>query len=504
MKKQKILLITPNLNGVANGLNRIQPSLGLMLVATSLENAGHIVKIHDTALEGWNTRKKISSRGLIQIGQSDEEIFNIIKDFNPSVLGISVLFSNLMDSAHNIFKIAKKVNNKIVTMIGGNHVSNAVKDYEYNLIAKLPQLSDTIIELEDKNLDYAVIGESDHAFLKIINNLGENKSITELPGVVKRVGEKKFIINHPERINDISNLHAPARHLVNMEGYFDIGAFHSAKSKSKRVLSVMCSRGCPEKCTFCTTPQMWGSKVRWRSIDNIINEIEDGVKNYNIGEIQFEDDTLTENKKRLLELCSRLEKFSLPWCTPNGVKVNYHLAGQTDMFKAMNDSGCYQITLACESGVQRVLDNIINKRLNVEQIKPAVENAKKCGMLVHTFWILGYPGETYEEINKTVEFAMNCGADSFSFAILSPLPGTPIYRDVLKKNLWWDSNTGLKDILYRSSLIKVDGFNNSDEFEKFVNEATLKANSMLKTNDPKRFAYKYGKNSEKSALVKQT
>tara|TARA_B110001452_G_scaffold225490_1_gene199470 strand:- start:86 stop:955 length:870 start_codon:yes stop_codon:yes gene_type:complete len=289
-----------------------------------------------------------------------------------------------------------------------------------------------------------------------------------------------------------------------MEGYFDIGAFHSAKSKSKRVLSVMCSRGCPEKCTFCTTPQMWGSKVRWRSIDNIISEIEDGIKNYNIGEIQFEDDTLTANKKRLIELCSRLEKFGLPWCTPNGVKVNYHLAGQTDMFKAMNDSGCYQITLACESGVQRVLDNIINKRLNVEQIKPAIENAKKCGMLVHTFWILGYPGETYEEINKTVEFAMNCGADSFSFAILSPLPGTPIYREVLKKNLWWDSNTSLKDILYRSSLIKVDGFNNSDEFEKFVNEATLKANSILKEKDPQRFQLKYGKNSTDTSLVKQT
>ena len=504
MVKQKILLITPNLNGVSNGVNRIQPPLGLMLIATSLEKAGHTVKIHDTALEGWNTRKEISSRGLIQIGQSDEEISNMIRDFNPSVLGISVLFSNLLDSAYNIFKLAKKVNSKIVTIIGGNHVSNAVKDYEYNIVAKLPQLQDTITELEDENLDYAVIGESDHAFLKIVNNLGENKSITELPGVVKKIGEKKFIINHPERINDISDLHAPARHLVNMEGYFDIGAFHSAKSKSKRVLSVMCSRGCPEKCTFCTTPQMWGSKVRWRSIDNIISEIEDGIKNYNIGEIQFEDDALTANKKRLIELCSGLEKFGLPWCTPNGVKVNYHLAGQTDMFKAMNDSGCYQITLACESGVQRVLDNIINKRLNVEQIKPAIENAKKCGMLVHTFWILGYPGETYEEINKTVEFAMNCGADSFSFAILSPLPGTPIYREVLKKNLWWDSNTSLKDILYRSSLIKVDGFNNSDEFEKFVNEATLKANSILKEKDPQRFQLKYGKNSSDTSLVKQT
>jgi len=125
-------------------------------------------------------------------------------------------------------------------------------------------------------------------------------------------------------------------------------------------------------------------------------------------------------------------------------------------------------------------------------------------MLVHTFWILGYPGETYEEINKTVEFALNSGADSFSFAILSPLPGTPIYREVLKKNLWWDSNTGLKDILYRSSLIKVDGFNNSDEFEKFVNEATLKANSILKEKDPQRFQLKYGKDSSDTSLIKQT
>tara|TARA_B100002051_G_C16743417_1_gene645830 strand:- start:127 stop:1641 length:1515 start_codon:yes stop_codon:yes gene_type:complete len=504
MKKERVLLITPNLNGIKDGLNRIQPPLGLMLIANLVEKDGHIVKIHDTALEGWNTRREISSRGLIEIGQTDDEITNLIKDFNPTVVGISVLFSNLINSTHKIAKIVKKTNKDIITIIGGNHISNAVKDYQYNIVAKIPELQDTIPDLENDYIDFAIIGESDHGFAKIINNISEKKSIDNLPGVVKRISKKKFIINHPERINDISNLHAPARHLVNMEGYFNIGAFHSAKSKSNRVLSVMCSRGCPEKCTFCTTPQMWGTKVRWRGIDNIIDEIEDGVKNYQIGEIQFEDDTLTANKKRLIELCSRLEKFGLPWCTPNGVKVNYHLAGQNDMFKAMHNSGCYQITLACESGVQRVLDNIINKRLNVEQIKPAIENAKKAGMLVHTFWILGYPGETFEEINKTVEFAMECGADSFSFAILSPLPGTPIYREVLKNNLWWDLNTSIDDLLYRSSLIKVDGFQSASEFENFVTNVNLKANSLLKDKNPERFKLKYGSDVSEKNLVKQT
>ena len=98
---------------------------------------------------------------------------------------------------------------------------------------------------------------------------------------------------------------------------------------------------------------------------------------------------------------------------------------------------------------------------------------------------------------------MNSGADSFSFAILSPLPGTPIYRKVIKENLWWPGRT-LDDMLFRSSLVKVDGFRGPDEFEAYVNEANQKANLMLKTNDPKRFEYKYGKNSEASALVKQT
>ena len=107
------------------------------------------------------------------------------------------------------------------------------------------------------------------------------------------------------------------------------------------------------------------------------------------------------------------------------------------------------------------------------------------------------------KVAKTVDFAMDSGADSFSFAILSPLPGTPIYRDIMKKNLWWEGKT-LDDILYRSSLIKVDGFSGSDKFEEFVNQTNIKANLTLKQKDPERFKLKYGSNEDKSALIKQT
>jgi hypothetical protein len=94
-------------------------------------------------------------------------------------------------------------------------------------------------------------------------------------------------------------------------------------------------------------------------------------------------------------------------------------------------------------------------------------------------------------MQTTIDFALNSGADSFSIAMLCPLPGTPIYRDVMKKNLWWEGKN-FNDILFRSSLIQVDGFSKSEEFEKFINEANIKANMALKDRDLKRFQYKYG------------
>ncbi len=504
MKKGKVLLITPNLKGIADGVNRIQPSLGLMLIAPILEQRGHKVRIYDSALSGWDNRKIIDKKNnIVLIGHSDEDIAKEVSNFAPDVVAISVLFSNLLESAHKIAKIIKKINKNIKIVLGGNHISCAVKDYQIAITDKFSGIPRNIKDLDNDHFDYAMIGEGEFSFTKLVDNLINNENIDKIPGLVRKLGHEKYLINAPTRVHDLNTLPRPARHLVDMEAYFKIGAFHSAKSRSKRVLSVMCSRGCPEKCTFCSTPEMWGQNTRWRSTEHIMNEISNDVRDFKIGEIQFDDDTITVNKKNLFSLCAELEKLGLPWCTPNGTKVNYHFGKQEEMYRVMANSGCYQITLACESGVQRVLDDIINKRLPLETIYPSIENAKKAGMLVHTFWIIGYPGETYEEIQRTIDFAMNSGADSFSFAILSPLPGTPIYRKIIKENLWWDGRN-LDDMLFRSSLVKVDGFSGPDEFEKFVNETNKKANLLLKSNDPERFEYKYGKNSTEAALVKQT
>ena len=244
MKKAKILLITPNLIGIKNGLNRIQPSLGLMTIAQSLLNNNHIVKIHDTALEGWHNKVDLDDN-KIMIGQTDEKIEKVIREFNPDLIGISILFSNLNQSGHNIAKIAKKINKSIIVMIGGNHISNSLIDYQNNITH--PGDKEPIIkDLEDPNIDFAMIGESDFTIIELVNKIINKQDYSTVPGLLKKISRNKYKINPSDRVTNLINLPIPARHLINMEGYFDIGAFHSAKSKSNRVLNIMCSRGCPE------------------------------------------------------------------------------------------------------------------------------------------------------------------------------------------------------------------------------------------------------------------
>ena len=210
---------------------------------------------------------------------------------------------------------------------------------------------------------------------------------------------------------------------------------------------------------------------------------------------------MTAHRRNLEELCDLIKPLNIEWCTPNGIKVNYQKGNiQYELFKKMRESGCYQITLGCESGSQRVLDDIINKNLKLEQIKPTIENAKKAGLLVHSFWIVGFPGETREEMEETIEFASQSNADSYSISILTPLPGTDIYRKVFEKNLWW-KNSDKKDLLYRNSLINVDGFDNPKEFEKWIDKKNIYLNSLLKGKNPELFKQIY---KSPSLLKKRT
>lgn len=467
----KILLLSPNIKGVKGGINRIQPPLGLAYISSYLKQNNQEVIVRDTAIEGYDNITDIDSK-MCLIGESIENIRTFLSLNNPDIIGISVLFANLMDSVHQVSNIAKQINPNVVICVGGNHITNVIRDYQNNI--------DDLKNITNTNIDYYFIGESEKTFCDFVLK-------KELSGVCFW-NKDRFVINENKNgFLNVSELLKPDWESFNMEKYFSVGLFHSAQSYSNRVLPVMASRGCPEKCQFCTTPLTWGSKVRWNNVKRIYEEIKFGVEKFKIGEIQFQDDTLTANLKHLYELCISLEEFKLPWCTPNGIKINYHQKNQFEMFSKMKKSGCYQTTFACESGSQRVLDEIVMKNIKAESFKENIQKAKDSGLFVHTFWIVGFPGETRKEMELTIEKASESNADSFSLAIFNPLPGTPLYHKVKKENRWWNPEHNILNMTFRNSLIKVDGFDSPEEFEFWVDKQNSYLNSILENSDIERY-----------------
>ena len=211
-KKARVLLITPNLKGIADGVNRIQPSLGLMLIAPILEKNGHKVKIYDAALDGWEKRKIIDEKNkIVMIGQDEGGISKVVSNFNPDVVAISVLFSNLLESAHQIAKIIKKVNNEIKVVLGGNHISSAVSDYKFFKLQNNSKVKNLIHDLENDYFDYGMAGEGEFSFIKLVEAIiekDENK-LMKVPGLVKKKSKGNYHINPNQSVHDLNTLPRP-------------------------------------------------------------------------------------------------------------------------------------------------------------------------------------------------------------------------------------------------------------------------------------------------------
>lgn len=478
-KDIKIALLSPNLLAQKKGIKRIQPGLGIMYLAGELERRGYQVFLRDTALEGYE--REVQSEvhpDLIELGESDDDIRSYIRAINPSYLGVSVLFSNLIRHMYRIMRIAKEVSPEITTIVGGNYISERYRE----VLENCPQI------------DFAMINECDYAFSDFIDAHASGKDYRKVAGAVFRVNGHIEVNTASNRINDLSDLPLPARHLMNMEKYWKINSFHNPYSRHPRVANVMTTRGCPEVCTFCTTPLRWGQKVRHRSIENLQRELTQLKDVYGVGEIQFEDDTMTCNYPHLMRICDILEPMGFVWNTVNGIKIDYHAKNPDrllHMFQRMKDAGCYQVCLGLETGNQRILDDIIHKNLDLEIVPTTVETVKKAGISCHLFLIVGFPGETLEEMQTTIDFAKSLHPDSCSLSLFSPLPGTPLF-ETSKANGYLVDDFAEEHLLFSKSNIKVPGYS-PEEFQEQVAKWTQELNLALKERDPQKFLEKYGK-----------
>ncbi len=333
---------------------------------------------------------------------------------NYDVIGIT-LFTKDLSLCKKYLEIIKFSNRHAKTILGGPHPT-ALPDETLNFFKNL--------------VDYVFIGESEIGFPKLIRYLETGEpNIEDIEGIAYLKDDKiyKNPPIFPENLDDFS----VAWELIPPNTY--PMAPHGAFFKQYPIAPIITSRGCPYLCTFCGGHIVSGRRIRQRSVENVIDEIRLLYNNYGVKEIHIEDDNFTFKKDYVISFCKKLkEEFpDITWTCPNGVRID---TLDEEMVSYMKNSGCYALSIGIESGSNRIL-KLMKKSLTVEKIKEKIELLKRFDLDINAFFILGYPGETKDDIKNTIDFALSLPLRRASFATFQPLPGTTIYHELLRDGL---------------------------------------------------------------------
>tara|TARA_B110000483_G_scaffold208625_1_gene254330 strand:+ start:1283 stop:2902 length:1620 start_codon:yes stop_codon:yes gene_type:complete len=420
VNSQVILINPPQVftkNQVASG---ITPPLGIAYIAAILEQNAISVDIIDAVGLSPGTINSFYKETFVR-GLGFEDIVALLDD-EVKIVGISNLFSFAYPVVQELSRQIRSFNSDIKIVLGGPHPSALYAE---------------ILHEDREFVDFVVLGEGENPFLHLCQKLLQDNVLfqSNVGGDISnlayldengncQMGTEKLERN--TKLNSDS-IPFPARHLLPMEEY--IKAQESHGYSNGRWTSMISSRGCPYGCTFCAS-----RKTRWvsRSATDVADEIEYCIKTWNIREFHFEDDNMTINVKRLIEICDEIKrrKLDITWQTPNGIRASRI---DEEMLRAMKESGCEHVTLAPESGSPRVLEDIIQKGkdFDLEHLKQCGATAHKLGLKVAAYFVLGLPGETRADMEMTISYARELakvGVDEVNFGLFIPLPGTPLWE----------------------------------------------------------------------------
>jgi radical SAM superfamily enzyme YgiQ (UPF0313 family) len=388
---------------------------------------------------------------------SFEYVKTFLTEQKPDIVGI--YFDTIMfDDGLKIVKIAKKLG--IFVIAGGPHAT---------------VMPETLID----NVDAVAIGEGE----EIVKNLIENfPNLRKVKGIFyKENGRIRKNLPQP-RIDNIDNLEFPARDLLEMEKYINNWHFLDSVDVNLRGTNIIASRGCPFNCSFCqpTLRTLFGNIVRKRSPENVIKEINQIVNQYDLDGIFFHDDTFTINRDWIIKFCDLIKKEKLEILWGCNSRVN---TIDKELMQIMYKAGLRELHIGIESGSQRILDEIYQKGIKLEDAKKVISMTKEVGINTLCFFMLGAPTETKEEIWKTINFASSLDANEVTFSITTPLPKTRLY-DIVKEN--YTISEDFSDFDYYSKRAFYDKNLDFYKLKKLQRIALLK----FYTN-PKRWRYTF-------------
>jgi anaerobic magnesium-protoporphyrin IX monomethyl ester cyclase len=388
-RRAKISLVNPPpLKGVYR--HQLYLPIGLGYLAAVLEENGYDVTVIDCpALE-------------MDLKQLKTKLASI----NPDVIGITSMTPTIQ-SALLSASAAKGACADAMVVLGGPHAT----------------FMDEQVLNEEAAVDVVVRGEGEETLLELAQTVSNPMGLNKIQGITFRNNGQT--VRTPTRpfIKNLDELPRPAYKYFPLEKYRLFG---------RRMLPIMTSRGCPSQCSFCTTARMFGKAFRARSPKNIVDELEWLRDAHGADAFSFYDDTFTLDKKRALKICEEIRnrEIGLPWDCQTRVSVV-----SEEILRQMREANCQQVFFGVESGCQKILD-AVHKGTTVEQNEKAIRLAKDAGLFVSVSVMIGYPGETKDMLQETVDLIRRAEPDDVYICVATPYPGTELRRVV--EGMGWE------------------------------------------------------------------
>jgi anaerobic magnesium-protoporphyrin IX monomethyl ester cyclase len=389
-RKQRVALVIPPPQK-AGATWCFNLPIGIAYLAAVLQKGGHDVTVIDCPaleLDHEKLRAKIAA-------------------FEPSVVGITSL-TPIIKSTLLAAHITKEACPNAIVVLGGPHAT----------------FMDEQIVSENSEVDVVARGEGENTLLELADLMPEFnlEKLDAVAGITFRKNGQPIRTPDRQFIQNLDELPRPA---------YEHFALNKYRLFGKMVLPIMTRRGCSNRCSYCVSSRMNGTKCRTRSPKNVIDELEWLRDTHGADAFSFYDDAFTIDKERAIEICEGIKKrhIELPWdCQTRVDQIS------KEVLVKMREAKCRLISFGVESGNQKIL-NAMKKGTTVEQNEKAIKLAKEVGLTVSMSIILGYPGETTESIKQTMNFIRKTEPDYVYLCLATPYPGTEL-RDLVKELGW--------------------------------------------------------------------
>lgn len=348
------------------------------------------------------------------LGYGWKEYEKVLEKTSPDIVGVSGI-TPFLSAATKTVRIAKKVNPKVVTVVGGTHFT----------------LNARQCLMDYPEIDYVVLGEGEITLLELVKALEDDINLSKVKGIAFRNRKHIRITSQRPLIEDLDTLPLPAYHKLPMEKYRFV-----VWGPDMCVMSS--SRGCPFHCRFCTEQKIWRNRWRGRSARKLVEEMELLKNKYGVKIIWFGDDCFNLNRRRNEQFIVELEQrdLNMQWYIETRVDT---LLRDADIVPRMAKLGLFHALLGVESSSKYDLE-YLKKNINLSETKKAVDLLKQHGIIAHTNFIVGLPHDTNKSIRRTIAFAKSLDPDVAIFVPLTPFPGTDLYEEMVKAGLLTESD----------------------------------------------------------------